>query len=26
VAALLKSWPGLDSMKLVKITEAQCKV
>jgi hypothetical protein len=26
VAALLKSWPGLDSMKLVKITEARCKV
>jgi integrase len=26
VAALLKSWPGLDSMKLVKITEAQCRV
>jgi len=26
VAALLKSWPGLDSMKLAKITEAQCRV
>ena len=26
VDALLKSWPGLDALKLVKITEAQCKV
>jgi len=26
VAALLKSWPGLDNMKLAKITEAQCRV
>jgi integrase len=26
VDALLKTWPGLDNLKLTKITEAQCKV